>query len=464
MGLSFFVGEVEAQTSAAVQMAHDYLRNTGTLRDSINAYLNAPLSGKTYNSARNYFRTVYPPIATAMVLVGESMIEAQTQFPAKFEEIVGGGDIEEDRIKQQIEAGRELLRSYAAAMNKEEKPNFRMEKAYMMNQDIIGKLEERLEDLYLFNSISPALFSDVETNMDNLDRAIAALNKGGAWNAASGTFDITKLDMTWVRPINEAWKKRQEELSKRPEVREALDSVNYDVEITVDEFGNPNYYVYKNGKLDTKLTAEYVYLMAEFRLAEYKKLMDSPVGKVYTTITSVLFIVNGTQYVINGLRTLGNGLSIGYGVNAVTGEPATLLLRADGSVVSEALATVSVGIVELLTGVSISTINWGESSGGDNPKVVSKIDENARLRKEAEEMGKNEGVQKEADQLIEKLAAGNTNPGIGYRNLFKDVIYIRGKKGARIFYRKVDGVIEILGKAYKGNETKVINILIDLYK
>ncbi|GAB6085224.1 hypothetical protein [Alkaliphilus crotonatoxidans] len=35
--------------------------------------------------------------------------------------------------------------------------------------------------------------------------------------------------------------------------------------------------------------------------------------------------------------------------------------------------------------------------------------------------------------------------------------------GARVFYRIVDGTIEILGKSSKANEQKVIDILIKMY-
>ncbi len=188
--------------------------------------------------------------------------------------------------------------------------------------------------------------------------------------------------MTWVRPINEAWSKRQEKKDTAT-LAEALSNgnVNYDIEVTVDEFGNPSYFVYRNGKLDSTLTTELAGLMAEFCLSEYQKLQNSPAGKLYTVVTSAFFIVDGTKFIINGIVNLGNGLAIGYGVNATTGEATQLLVRAVGAVISEALATVSVGISELLTGVSISAINGG--SGNDhksNPdKGNSPIWKNLRM-------------------------------------------------------------------------------------
>lgn len=58
---------------------------------------------------------------------------------------------------------------------------------------------------------------------------------------------------------------------------------------------------------------------------------------------------------------------------------------------------------------------------------------------------------------------GNRNPGIETENVFKDVYELRGKNRARMYYREVDGKIEILGKLVKSNQQKVINILKKMY-
>jgi hypothetical protein len=56
------------------------------------------------------------------------------------------------------------------------------------------------------------------------------------------------------------------------------------------------------------------------------------------------------------------------------------------------------------------------------------------------------------------------NPGIGNNYLAgTDVSYARGANGARLFFRNVDGGIEVVGKADKGNESRVIGRLMQLY-
>ncbi|WP_217900043.1 polymorphic toxin-type HINT domain-containing protein [Paenibacillus herberti] len=99
-----------------------------------------------------------------------------------------------------------------------------------------------------------------------------------------------------------------------------------------------------------------------------------------------------------------------------------------------------------------------------NCGIFSSINKDKRLVRAAEEMGKDTTIQKEADELIAKFLEGNTNPGLGSKNLFGNINYLRGKNGARVFYRMNDGKMEILGKSNKANEQTVIKVITELYK
>ncbi len=100
---------------------------------------------------------------------------------------------------------------------------------------------------------------------------------------------------------------------------------------------------------------------------------------------------------------------------------------------------------------------------GNTLSVTSSLKQDPRLVKAAEQMGKDKAIQQEADELIQKFISGNTNPGLGSKNLFGNVSYLRGRNGARVFYRMNDGKMEILGKSNKKNEQTVINTLKELY-
>jgi hypothetical protein len=94
-------------------------------------------------------------------------------------------------------------------------------------------------------------------------------------------------------------------------------------------------------------------------------------------------------------------------------------------------------------------------------KPKSSIKNDSSLVKEAQKL--NGRVQDEVNNLVSEYVKGNMNPGLGSKHLFGDIYYLRGRNGGRVFYRTADGVMDILGKASKANEQKVINILKSLY-
>ena len=75
-------------------------------------------------------------------------------------------------------------------------------------------------------------------------------------------------------------------------------------------------------------------------------------------------------------------------------------------------------------------------------EIVYRIKENPALVREAQRAGRDQDAQRSLNNLVEQLALGNRNPGV-----FKDVYELRGKNRARVYYREVDGKIEILGKS-----------------
>ncbi|MBO0469689.1 hypothetical protein JZO66_03960 [Enterococcus sp. DIV0242_7C1] len=250
MSLNFYLGEVTAQSAAAKQMANEYMQFCGTLKDSVNAFMNAPLSGKTYDSAKLYFSTVYPTLASGFILACEALIEAHSKFPEEFQSQVDTCDVIEDQLKAEIAQGQALLQSMARTMDKEKEPNQRLEQRYMGVQSSIQKNEEKLQRLYEFNASSPGLFADFEAQLANLDAGLAEVEKGAAWNSGSGTFDLGRMNMAWMKPIGRAWDKRQKKIDAKVETHRLE---NQDITYTFDEFGNVTG-VYVDGTFDPKMT------------------------------------------------------------------------------------------------------------------------------------------------------------------------------------------------------------------
>jgi hypothetical protein len=69
-----------------------------------------------------------------------------------------------------------------------------------------------------------------------------------AWNPATGTFDLKRLDMTWAKPIHTRWKQREKikQQVKAARVKQAIDQLD-GYEIIKDELGH--WYLMKNGKI-----------------------------------------------------------------------------------------------------------------------------------------------------------------------------------------------------------------------
>lgn len=99
--------------------------------------------------------------------------------------------------------------------------------------------------------------------------------------------------------------------------------------------------------------------------------------------------------------------------------------------------------------------------GESEVKLTSSIGKDAKLVRFAEEAGGS--VQKGLDHLVGELGKGNTNPGLGTKSLGEGISYARARDGARVFFRQAGEQIEILAKASKANEAKVINYLKSLY-
>ena len=91
--------------------------------------------------------------------------------------------------------------------------------------------------------------------------------------------------------------------------------------------------------------------------------------------------------------------------------------------------------------------------------LVYRIKEDSGLVRAAESACKDRDVQDGINHLIDELAKGNPNPGIGNKPLGNGLTEYRHKKAGRVVARKRGTVIEILGKSGKDktNQDFVIN-------
>lgn len=55
------------------------------------------------------------------------------------------------------------------------------------------------------------------------------------------------------------------------------------------------------------------------------------------------------------------------------------------------------------------------------------------------------------------------NPGIGTKNIARNIFEARSRGGARVYFRNVNEKVEILGYSNKANQQKVINRILQIY-
>lgn len=99
--------------------------------------------------------------------------------------------------------------------------------------------------------------------------------------------------------------------------------------------------------------------------------------------------------------------------------------------------------------------------GNMSKKLTSRIKESNKLIREAEKAGKSN--QAGIDKLTSQLQGGNMNPGIGTKSIGHGISEARGRDGSRVYFREINGVVEILGKSNKANQQSVINEIYNIY-
>lgn len=247
MGLQFYVGEIQAQINEATRMNSEAQQAISTLQTSISQFLSAPLSGKAYTSAKNYFSVAFTPLCRSAIMTGEALAQAHKKLLSEYQGSVSSIDTNEDEILEQINQFEQLKRSLEEQMRTAKTMRPDLEKRYMNACDCIKQRREKLQKFEEYHRNSESFFSEFDSSLSEFKTGLAQVQNSKAWNASTGTFDLGLLDMSWAVGINERWeqyKKKQEQL-KKEQVKRALGELEgYD--IVKSELGE--WYLMKNGK------------------------------------------------------------------------------------------------------------------------------------------------------------------------------------------------------------------------
>jgi hypothetical protein len=215
MGLKFYVNEAQARSVLAAQLNDQAGQAIASLQSSIHLFLSAPLSSKAYDSAKNYFMIAYTPLCQSAIMTGEALERAHQKFLSDYQGSVSGIDTDEDLILEEINRLENLKRCLDQQMSTAKTPRPDLERRYMNACDVITQRQEKLAKFHAYNGHSASIFSEYQACQQEFNTGLTQVKDCKAWNPASGTFDLGKLDMSWAKPINERWNARAKELENR---------------------------------------------------------------------------------------------------------------------------------------------------------------------------------------------------------------------------------------------------------
>lgn len=116
-------------------------------------------------------------------------------------------------------------------------------------------------------------------------------------------------------------------------------------------------------------------------------------------------------------------------------------------------------------GSALFDIYGGEVFGAAGREIKSLVKSDPTLLKLAREtFAGNSELSRSVNSLLEQLAKGNNNPGIGTRLVENGIYELRARSGARVYFRNTKTGIEILGYSHKGNQQQVINSILKAVK
>ena len=219
MGLSFYIGEVQAQANQASQMNNQASQAIASLQTSIQSFLSAPLSSKAYDSAKSYFMVAYTPLCQSAIMTGEALESANKRLLSDYQSMVCGIDTIEDEILEQIARFEEVKRDVEQQMSTAKTMRPDLERRYINACETIEKRQEKLRKFHEYNTHSATIFSDFEASEAEFSTGLNEVANCKAWNPATGTFDMTRLNMSWAKPINERWQARAKELENRAKAK-----------------------------------------------------------------------------------------------------------------------------------------------------------------------------------------------------------------------------------------------------
>jgi len=198
-----FLQEVKQQSHTVEQMCHSYIEAMEIIKDSIIAFTQEQtLQGKTYDSAKAYFKETYIPLADGIILLSEAVKRAHQQLPEQYIAEVDSNDLESDVLQAHLER----IESFILSMDSLHEANPLL---YLHSESIASsfretqmKIQEKLNRLITFDTSSVGIFAAIDQLANDVQAGLMQVHSGKAWSASSKTFSVSNLNMSWAKNIH----------------------------------------------------------------------------------------------------------------------------------------------------------------------------------------------------------------------------------------------------------------------
>lgn len=206
MSLNMYLNETDTQTNSMNSMCIETIQAMEQVQRSITSfYLTFSLRGQTYDSAKKFMVQIYYPLAQGIIYLCEELIRQNDNYPTDFRSQVATTDVVEEEIRAQIDELNRLIEQMRAMSDT---LSLFSTQIYIYEK-IKQALEEKLINLYLFNSTSSNNYVTAMELASSVMDGLTQIQDQTVFNSSTGVFSTDEMDMNWVADLQETYYTRK---------------------------------------------------------------------------------------------------------------------------------------------------------------------------------------------------------------------------------------------------------------
>ncbi|EUJ28497.1 hypothetical protein MFLO_12156 [Listeria floridensis FSL S10-1187] len=228
MSVNMFIGKSNGQADSVSSICQSHIQGMQLVKSAIRHFSGEPsLKGKTYDSAKEYFKMVYLPLAEGIILVAKHLEQSVKMIPQDYQVDVDSNSLQEDVLRSQINQLEALAGRVEELVTPDGNDALGIGKKQMAElfRSSAQASQEKLTKLLNYDVKSAQFFTDLENLLADVEAGLNAASSGKGFNSQTGTFSIDAFEMDWskrlLKQANEESKAELEGLlNKYPDISE----------------------------------------------------------------------------------------------------------------------------------------------------------------------------------------------------------------------------------------------------